>query len=134
MIPEEDAVTFAGGDGRTMATAVVILGAPDSMVAVEAEYGFLARRFGARDVDWGLKGQHLQEGEDGRMFDVMNVVLAGGSREVVPIAPPDLRCQCQTCACEQQGERKNSPTPSPSSLQQLLLVLRVKAAFAAGEQ
>ncbi|MCX5893082.1 MAG: hypothetical protein NTW80_08955, partial [Deltaproteobacteria bacterium] len=63
-------ITFKGGPGDTPETAVVILGAPNSRVGIEAEYFFLEKQFGRRNVDWKLKRQSVRNIK-GKVYDRM---------------------------------------------------------------
>jgi tetratricopeptide (TPR) repeat protein len=75
-------VTFDGGPGDTMETAVLIRGAPTHSIGVNAEYSFLARQFGTRGADWELTLQSLVLVAD-RKFDKMEVELVSGEQRVV---------------------------------------------------
>lgn len=71
-------ITLSGGPGDTMATAIVIKGAPNSMVGIDAEYYYLGKKFGKPNVDWKLKKQSVQS-QGGRYYDVMEIELKDGS-------------------------------------------------------
>jgi len=75
-------VTFEGGSGDTPAAAVIIRGAADGIVGVAAEYRYLEGKFGQKMRDWRLKKQELLQ-ENGRVFDVMHLELADGSRRTI---------------------------------------------------
>ena len=74
-------VHFDGGDGSSMATAVVIVGAPNEQVGVDAEYDWLARKLGRRGVDWTLGSQGLRNIK-GRAYDVITVTVRGKKRNI----------------------------------------------------
>ena len=75
-------VTFKGGPGDTTETAVVISGAPNSMVGIDAEYYFLAKQFGRQNVDWRLKRQSVLN-QKGKVFDRMDLEMKDGSKKTV---------------------------------------------------
>jgi hypothetical protein len=75
-------ITFKGGPGDTPETAVVIAGASDSMVGVAAEYSYLEKKFGPRNVDWKLKRQSVWQ-QKGKVYDRMEMELKDGSKKTV---------------------------------------------------
>ncbi len=74
---------FSGGSGESMADAVVI-NADDHFRGVGAEYEYLSRRYGRRNVDWSLVSQALtKETESGRRYDILTIRLKSGeAREI----------------------------------------------------
>ena len=70
-------VHVAGGDGSSVAKAVVILGATES-TGVGAEYDWLDAHF----PGWKLSDQSLLN-RDGRAYDVMNFTLPDGSKHSI---------------------------------------------------
>ncbi|MEW6659042.1 MAG: hypothetical protein AB1424_10305 [Thermodesulfobacteriota bacterium] len=83
--PEEPAkpkISFSGGPGDTTATAVVISGAPNSRVGINAEYYYLGKNFGQRNVDWKLKRQSVIR-EKGKVYDRMEIELKDGGKKTV---------------------------------------------------
>jgi hypothetical protein len=72
-------ITFAGGPGDTPQTAVIIKGAPNSQLGIAAEYYYLEKKFGRRNVDWKLLQQQLRH-QDGKHFDVMQIQLKDGAK------------------------------------------------------
>lgn len=77
-----DEITFEGGPGDTVERAIVIRGAGDGRLGVEAEYQYLARELGRRGVDWQLERQSLLM-EDDRHYDEMRILLSDGTRKVI---------------------------------------------------
>jgi hypothetical protein len=75
-------ITFGGGPGDTIERAVVIRGAPDSNLGVEAEYRYLAQKYGRPRTDWQLIGQGLVEAGD-CFYDEMHIRLADGTERTV---------------------------------------------------
>ena len=75
-------VTFEGGPGDTIETAVIIRGAPDEALGVGAEYRYLAQQFGQPGVDWELVGQELLESAR-RRYDKVHVKLADGTERTI---------------------------------------------------
>jgi hypothetical protein len=80
--PAKIKITFKGGPGDTPATAVVITGAPNSRVGIDAEYYYLGKKFGQRNVDWKLKRQSVIH-EKGKVYDRMDLELKDGSKKTV---------------------------------------------------
>jgi hypothetical protein len=75
-------ITFEGGPGDTIERAVIIRGAPNEALGVQAEYVYLAREFGRPRVDWELVGQGLTEHGD-RAYDEMHIKLADGTERTI---------------------------------------------------
>ena len=65
-----------------MERAVIIRGAPNEALGVQAEYRYLAREFGRPGVDWEPVGQGLVE-RGGRAYDEMHIKLADGSERTI---------------------------------------------------
>jgi hypothetical protein len=61
-----------------METAVVIQGATGSRDGIAAEYAYLEKQFGQRNVDWKLKRQSLRH-HQGKHYDLMEIILKDGS-------------------------------------------------------
>jgi hypothetical protein len=64
---------FSGGDGSSVASAVVITGAPDNMTGIQSQYYWLA----VRVPDYRLTKQVLLS-SDGRLYDRLDVVASDG--------------------------------------------------------
>ena len=75
-------ITFKGGPGDTPETAVVILGAPNSMAGIAAEYSYLKKKFGRENVDWMLTRQSVLQ-QKGKVYDRMDLDLKDGSKKTV---------------------------------------------------
>ena len=71
-------ITFEGGPGDTMERAIMIRGAPDTALGVEAEYRYLAQRYGQPGRDWQFVGQGLLDSGD-RVYDEIHIKLADGT-------------------------------------------------------
>lgn len=80
--PDKPKITFNGGPGDSPETAVVISGAANSMVGIEAEYFFLEKQFGRRNVDWKLKRQSVRNIK-GKVYDRMEIELKNGDKKDV---------------------------------------------------
>jgi len=68
-------VGFAGGDGSSFATAIVIEGANDEMEGVGAERTYVA----SRHKDWREENSALIT-KDGRSYDINDYRAADGSK------------------------------------------------------
>ena len=80
--PAKPKISFKGGPGDTPETAVVISGAPNSRIGIDAEYYFLEKIFGRPNVDWKLKRQSVLHVK-GKVFDRMELELKGGAKQDV---------------------------------------------------
>ncbi len=75
-------ITLKGGAGDTAETAVVIAGAPDSRAGIAAEYAWMEKKFGRRNMDWKLKRQSVMP-QKGKVFDRMEIELNDGTPKTV---------------------------------------------------
>jgi len=80
--PPKPKITFKGGPGDTLKTAVVILGAPNSRVGISAEYYFLEKVFGPQNVDWKLDRQSVLR-DQGKVYDRMEIELKSGGKKTI---------------------------------------------------
>lgn len=80
--PARPKISFKGGPGDTAATAVVISGAPNSRIGIDAEYYYLGKKFGQPNVDWKLKRQSVIN-EKGKIYDRMDLEFKDGSKKTV---------------------------------------------------
>ncbi|MBI4643007.1 MAG: hypothetical protein HY790_01085 [Deltaproteobacteria bacterium] len=80
--PAKPKIVFKGGPGDTPETAVVISGAPNSRVGINAEYYYLMKKFGQPNADWKLKRQSVLHVK-GKDYDRMEIELKDGSKKDV---------------------------------------------------
>lgn len=80
--PAKPKISFKGGPGDTPATAVVILGASDSLAGIAAEYSYLEKKFGRQNVDWTLYRQSVLQKED-KIFDQMEIKLKDARKRTI---------------------------------------------------
>jgi hypothetical protein len=73
-------IVFEGGPGNAMDNAVIIKGAQSSWQGIDAEYQYLEKRFGKRNLDWRLKEQRLLH-QGKRSFDLMQIELKDGTKK-----------------------------------------------------
>ena len=71
-------VQFAGGDGSSVESAVVIRGAKHETDGIAAEHRYLSQHFGS----WFLKRQMLVN-QKGRVYDRMEITDQNGKQRVV---------------------------------------------------
>ena len=71
-------VEFAGGDGGSIESAVVIRGAKHETEGISAEHRYLSAHFGS----WFLKRQALLN-QKGRVYDLMEITDQNGNRRSV---------------------------------------------------
>jgi hypothetical protein len=72
-------VYYEGGDGSSMDEAIVIRGTRSEPEAVAAEYDFISRAYGPGC----MRDRQSLGHDDGRWFDILEVILPGGSRLTV---------------------------------------------------
>jgi len=75
-------ITFKGGPGDTMETAVLISGATNSIEGIAAEYEYLRQKFGRENRDWNLRRQSVFQ-QKGKFYDRLELDLKDGSRKTV---------------------------------------------------
>ncbi len=78
---KETSVSFSGGDGCSPQSAVVI-GVDDPTNVVRAEYEYIEKVHGPRNVAWKL-GVQMKTKAEGRKYDVISIVLVDGAEKVV---------------------------------------------------
>lgn len=74
-------VTFEGGSGDTIESAIIIKGATNGTLGLQAEYQYLTQKFGQRGIDWDLENQSLLRLD--RYCDEMHIQLADGTQTVI---------------------------------------------------
>jgi hypothetical protein len=67
------------GSGESIGDPIVIFGVKTDLQAVDAEYEYLAKRFGRKDTDWKLVLQSLLD-SGRKKIDSMEIELANGKR------------------------------------------------------
>lgn len=80
MKPHE--IRFEGGNGNTMATAVVIRGAQSELEGTYAAYAWLVNKYGKKDEGWKLVS-HSHEVFAGREIDTFKIQLPNAGERVV---------------------------------------------------
>lgn len=65
------------GPGESVGNPIAISGVKTDLQAVDAEYAYLAKRFGRRGTDWKLLLQSLLD-SDGKQIDKMDIELSSG--------------------------------------------------------
>ena len=75
-------ITFEGGPGDTIERAVIMQGAPNEALGVEAQYRYLGQWFGRRGTDWQLVSQGLlQLGR--RKYVEMRIKLTDDTQRII---------------------------------------------------
>ena len=69
---------FAGGDGSSCASAIVIRGVPSEIEGVSAEYRWLAEKYPRSRL-----GNQSLSHDDGRSFDLIELTTAAGESKTV---------------------------------------------------
>ena len=54
--PDLSKVVYTGGDGTSIENAIIISGAGNSRNGIAAEYEYVAKKLGAKSVDWKIGG------------------------------------------------------------------------------
>jgi len=67
------------GSGESVKGPIVVSDVKTDLEAVDAEYAYLAKRFGRKGSDWKLIMQTLL-GTDGKQIDKMDIELPNGKR------------------------------------------------------
>ena len=76
-------VTYKGGEGESIETAVEILGVTDPFSGIHAEYNWLESRYGQQGKGWNLISQSvLPREEQGKVYDLLNIRLADGVQKL----------------------------------------------------
>ena len=70
--------TFSGSG--TSEDPIKIAGVSTNFEAIRAEYEYLTQKFGTRQKEWRLETQALITSPNGRMCDLMTIVLADGTK------------------------------------------------------
>lgn len=71
-------VTCIENSGETVKEAIVIKDATDNLDGIAAEYSYLAKKFGRRDIDWEVRKQEFLE-DQGRKYDALEVFFPAES-------------------------------------------------------
>lgn len=78
--PDLTKVVYTGGDGTSIENAIIISGAGNSRNGIAAEYEYVAKKLGAKSVDWKpggqgkttLSGDNKKDDEKSKKYDVLN--------------------------------------------------------------
>ncbi len=78
--PDLSKVVYTGGDGTSFENAIIITGAENSRNGIAAEYEYVAKKLGAKSVDWKPGGQgqttlndeNKKNDEKNKKYDVLN--------------------------------------------------------------
>jgi len=69
---------YSGGPGDSVETAIVI-NATNTIGGIAAEYVYIGRECGTKDVDWTVKSR-MKTSHNNKHFDFFDVALKDGSR------------------------------------------------------
>lgn len=67
-------IKFTGGDGSSQENAIRIDGAKSGSEGIPAEYIYISKKHGNRDVDWKLQGQSLL-GDKWKSYDLVEIEI-----------------------------------------------------------
>ena len=71
-------IQYKGGDGSTKEKAVIILGAKNEMVGVDAEYVWLEEKYGQENIEWEMIDRTLLD-EGDKQFDLLKIKFSNGN-------------------------------------------------------
>jgi len=66
-------ISYTGGDGSSFEQAVVILGAVNEFDGVDAEYQWLAQKFGPENENWSSSQGLFQSGD--KLYDILTLTF-----------------------------------------------------------
>ena len=73
---------YSGGDGSSNDCAVIIH-AKSTLIGVPAEYAWLEKHFGKRDVDWSIGFRSHGGSDNGKVFETYHINLVNGTTKTV---------------------------------------------------
>ena len=76
-------VTFEENNGFEKGKCIIIRGAANEAEGVASEYKYLTEQFGERDKGWHLRMQSVVQGEGGKLYDKMEIILASGEPKTI---------------------------------------------------
>ena len=74
-------IEYAGGDGTTMDTAIIILNATNGFQGISAEYAYLGKKYGKRGSDWIFLKQALLYEKD-KKYDLLTFKIPPSNDEI----------------------------------------------------
>lgn len=74
------AITFAGGNGDSFETAIIINGVDKQSESVAAEYRYLANLHGEKDKQWRVASQTITR-EEKNIYDVIEIEIIPSSEK-----------------------------------------------------
>jgi hypothetical protein len=78
--PDLSKVTYEGGDGKTIETAIIIKNAENSRNGIAAEYDYIAKKHGTKFISWKPIGQSTSSNNE-KTFDVINIITIPGNEK-----------------------------------------------------
>ena len=75
-------IRFEGGNGNTMATAIVVRGAQSELEGTYAAYAWLVNKYGKKDEGWKLVS-HSHTMFNGRDINAFKIQFPDGTERVV---------------------------------------------------
>ena len=76
---KNESISFEGNQGDCQENAVVIH-APNSIIGIMAEYKYIEKQYGDRNVDWKLFMQSLITG-NGKSYDLLTIEMKDGTKK-----------------------------------------------------
>jgi hypothetical protein len=72
-------VQYSKNTGTSLAEAIRITGASSHFESVDAEYRYIAERYGKKDIDYHIEQQHLIC-DKGKHYDILKIRLKNKER------------------------------------------------------
>ena len=91
----EGVLVVGGGAGESPRSAIFIKRAPKGTSAIDAEHMYLTQRFGRHGRGWQLGTRELVH-DQGRAYDCLRIVLAGGKERTLYFDVTDWLAQAES--------------------------------------
>jgi len=108
--------------GQNIKNAIVILGAESNYEGVKAEYFYIVKRFGTKEINWTFKSQHLISNND-KYYDKLVIKLKNGIYKHIFFEITDFfgkKPEAFKESIKREREIKNNPNLSP--LEKIILL------------
>lgn len=70
--PDLTNISYEGGEGNSMETAIIISNAQNTRRGIAAEYAYLEKRYGEKNIAWQLKSQSLDRSTD-KIYNIITI-------------------------------------------------------------
>lgn len=83
-------VNYSNNQGQSIEDAIIISGAENGLDGVNAEYDYIAQKFGKEGETWQRGLQALIKSPDGKSYDRITFNLADGQEKMLYFDIPDF--------------------------------------------